>query len=198
MSFTQSDHVFGGFSETGIMTLLMAISSARPRYVNYATPGLAPSDTVDVTQIAPGPFGLNYAVAFSLASVNITPDTTGSPLPPGNNQLTIGLTAKLTVVGATGPVSSSIAVYVECQPTVSAGTAGGKLVGISLVTVKITGVQPAALETLLEALLTTFLQQTLNGLKISFGAFTLPPITLLVQDGPTAESERLDVRGDIQ
>jgi hypothetical protein len=198
MSYTQTDHVFGGLGETGVATFFKALFDARPRYLNYATPGLAPADSVNVTQIPAGPFGLQYSIAFSLPGIDIFPPDTGDPVPPATDQITISTQAKISIGSGSSAVSAVLDIYVVCSPYLLATTSASRTIGLRVVSVTVLNVQPSALAAVLGALLQAFVEQALANTAIPLGALMFPPITLVLKDGPTAEADRLDVRGDLQ
>ena len=192
MSFTQAYHVFGGFSERGFGSVLKALHIARPRYFHYATPGIAPHDTVVVTQIPVGPFGLEYSLEFDLPTIDITPADAGDVLPPGKNQFTLITAVNVTVVAQGRSESSKLGIFVECHPSIR-----GAIATFSLDQLKISGITPSALEVVLETIVAGFARQLLSNVQIPVSAFVVPPVILSIQAGPLAENDLLDVRGDL-
>jgi len=104
MSLTEAERVFGGITEQGINNLLGAFFAARPRHLNYGSPGFVPSTTVAATQMGAIPFpgapgGIDWAVQLAPPTVDLHPET--DPLPPelslGVNQLSVSTAVRLCV-----------------------------------------------------------------------------------------------------
>jgi hypothetical protein len=99
MSLTETEQVFAGVTEDAVNDLMIAIFTARPRYLIYGSPLFAPATTASVTQVPAIPFpgvsgGIHYAVVFTIPKVDFHPDDSGgaSPLPPGLGQFTLTTT----------------------------------------------------------------------------------------------------------
>lgn len=91
MSLTEAERVFGGVQEVGLNDLLRAFFTARPRHLNYGSPGFVSATTAAATQIPAIPFpgvpgGIDWSVQLELPIVDLHPQTAG--LPP---ELTFGL-----------------------------------------------------------------------------------------------------------
>ena len=85
MSLTQADHVFLGVHEKGVNEFLVALCTARPHLLSYASDPFVGATSVAVTHMAAIPFpgvpgGLGWAVSFSIPEVDFFPQTL--PLPP--------------------------------------------------------------------------------------------------------------------
>lgn len=104
MSLTEAERVFGGITETGINDLLSAFFTARPRHLNYGSPGFVPSTTAAATQIPAIPFpgapgGIDWAVQLAVPHVDLHPQTDSLPpeLTLGAGQLSVVTSMRLCV-----------------------------------------------------------------------------------------------------
>lgn len=84
MSLTETERIFAGVTEGAINDLLLAFFSARPRHLNYGSPGFLPSTSVSGTTMPaiafPGvPGGIDWSVKLSVPVVDLHPETTGLP-----------------------------------------------------------------------------------------------------------------------
>lgn len=84
MSLTEAERVFGGITEAGINDLLSAFFTARPRHLNYGSPGFVPATTAAATQIGAIPFpgvpgGIDWAVQLSVPQADLHPQTDALP-----------------------------------------------------------------------------------------------------------------------
>ncbi len=107
MSLTEAERVFGGITETGINDLLRAFFTARPRYLNYGSPGFVPSTTVAATQMQGIPFpgvpgGIDWSVQLSVPRVDLHPQT--DMLPP-----------ELTLTAGRLSVATTVRLCVACE-----------------------------------------------------------------------------------
>jgi hypothetical protein len=136
---------------------------------------------------------LQYQVAFDLPTIDITPpnDTT-SPLPPGNNQFTLATNVTVAAKSGASTPSCQLGLYLRCNVA-----SGGSATSFIVADVKITGVSPPGLEAVLEAIIKVFAQQLLSSFRVPIGSFELPPVTLVLQVGPLAENNSIEVRGDV-
>jgi hypothetical protein len=50
----------------------------------------------------------------------------------------------------------------------------------------------------LDIIIQGFFQQVLSIVRIPLTAFAIPPVTIILQDGPTADNDFIFVRGDLQ
>ncbi len=107
MGLTEAERVFAGITETGINDLLRAFFDARPRHLNYGSPGFVPATTAAATQMGAIPFpgvsgGIDWSVQLSVPHVDLHPQT--DSLPP---ELTLG-TGNLSV-------TTAIRIRVACE-----------------------------------------------------------------------------------
>jgi hypothetical protein len=85
MSLTEAQSVFAAIHEDGLNDLLRRFFNARPRYLNYGSPGFVAGTTVNSTQMAaiqfPGiPGGIDWSVQIAQPRVDAHPQS--APLPP--------------------------------------------------------------------------------------------------------------------
>jgi len=84
MSLTQAHDVFAAIHENGLDDLLRRFFSARPKYLNYGSPGFVAATTVSATQMPaiqfPGvPGGIDWSVRFERPRVDAHPQSAGLP-----------------------------------------------------------------------------------------------------------------------
>jgi len=216
MSLTEAQHVFAGAHEDGINDLLRAFFTARPRHLTYVTPALAPS-TGAFTSVSPIGFpgipgGIDYAVSFSIPTVDFHPDSSGgaSPLPLGSGQLGIRTTVTLTVlcnrrvrppdgneVVPSTPINTALDVFARGKPTVTFLGPGVGDIGFELDTVELVDIKPDSLESVLECVLLMILQGLLANVRLPFKAVTIGAFALVLQRGPESEDDQVKLYGDL-
>jgi hypothetical protein len=214
MSLTQTHHLFGGISETGINNFLDVFFTARPHLLAYGTPSFATNQTavtlLDTSSLPSFLLGLECLIRFDLPKVDIYPPSVpGELLPPANNQFTLFSDALiLFVCGTRGDkvrggdanahdIAVKFRVAILCAPRVVNNSPGTGAIGIQLVQVKITGLATNGLEQILECILTRILTWALAQIVIPFNVFTLDGVSLTLQQGPLATDNQIEVRGDI-
>jgi hypothetical protein len=84
MSLTAAEDVFAAIHEDGLNDLLRRFFSARPRYLNYGSPGFVAATTVNSTQMPaimfPGiPGGIDWNIRLATPTVDAHPQSTGLP-----------------------------------------------------------------------------------------------------------------------
>ena len=216
MSLTEAQHVFAGAHEDGINDLLTAFFTARPRYLSYATPALAPS-TGPFTSVSPigfpgVPGGIEYAVSFSIPTVDFHPDSSGgaSPLPVGAGQLGIRTKVTLTIlcnsrvrppdgddVVPLTPIPTTLDVFARGKPTVTFLGPGVGDIGFELDAVELVDIKPDSLESILECVLLMVLQAVLANVRLPFKALTFGAFALVLLRGPESEDDQVKLYGDV-
>jgi hypothetical protein len=211
--FTGSHHLFGGISESGIDHFLDVFFTARPHLLAYGTAYYATNQNLvtllDTTSLPSFLLGLGLLVQFDIPHVDITPrDSSTELLPPGADQFTV-YTEVLIKFLCGSPQQSregdkgaheivlKLGLAALCTPTVVDGTPGSGSIGITLVALKISGIGDAAVEQILECVLTAILRWALTQVTIPFNVFTLDGISLTLQQGPVADADQIEVFGDI-
>ncbi len=212
MSLTGAHHIFGGISETGFDHFADVFFTARPHLLAYGTPFYATNQNLvtllDTSSLPSFLLGLNLLVRFSIPTVDITPkDNSTEPLPPGVDQFTLYTDVQIRFLcgvpkGRDGEAGAHEIVFgvklaALCAPLVVDSTPGSGSIGISLVAVKITGIKDAAIEQILECILTAILRWALAQLTVPFNVFTLDGVSLTLQQGPVAAADQIEVFGDI-
>ena len=84
MSITQSHDVFASIHEDGLDDLLRRFFAARPKYLNYGSPGFVAGTTTNATQIGAIPFpgvpgGIDWSVRLDRPRVDAHPQSSGLP-----------------------------------------------------------------------------------------------------------------------
>jgi hypothetical protein len=215
VSFTQSDHVFAGVHEHGINTFVVAFFTARPRYLTYATPSLAPPAPAQFISVSAIPFpgipgGIQYRARFDVPWVDLfPPDSSTEPLPPGAGELSVRTKVTLTVGcyqyvgkgndrgGQMTPISTTLEVWARGKPQAIYYGPGNGVVNIVLEDVKILDVKPASLDAVLECVLRMVLQAVLNNLHLPFHALTAGAFQLILTRGPLIEDDQLKMWGTV-
>jgi hypothetical protein len=214
MSLTQSHHLFGGVSESGIDHFLDVFFTARPHLLAYGTPYYASNQNlVTLVDTSSRPLflsGLECLVKLDIPKVDISPPNSVTELlPPGSNQFTIFTDValrfrcgnpKYPFIGSNGDTHETDIKFnlaALCAPHVVDSTPGSGSIGISLVKLEIVGITPVGLERILECILTAALRWALVQVIIQFNVFTLDGISLMLQQGPLATDNQIEIRGDI-
>jgi hypothetical protein len=216
LSLTQANHVFAGVHEHAINVFLTAFLTARPHNINYGTSVFVPATTVAATNVPsisfPGiPGGIQYLVNFSIPVIDLFPPNGAEPLPPGPNELSIHLDAKITVScmtttndkrGSSSPLSTTLSIWAKGKPNVRFFGPGIGDIGFDLEEVKIpvlacVGGKPNTFETIVECVIRMMLQALLNGIRLPFNALTIGFFKLILQRGPEISEDQVKLWGDI-
>lgn len=207
MSLTEAEHVFAAADENGANDLITAFFTARPQYLTYASPGLAPATPfTGVPVIAfPGvPGGIEYRVSFAIPRLDIDPDNSGgtSPLPVGPGQLNVSTKVTITVGcrdfqsgnsdqrGHFVPISTTLGLWGRGKFVASGG-----MVRFNLDQVELVDVLPDSLETVLECMIRMMLQAALSNFQLPLNTLTLGSVSLLLTRGPELETNQVKVYG---
>jgi hypothetical protein len=210
MSLTQNFHLFGGVSETGLDNFLNVFFTARPHLLAYGTPAFATNqDLVTLIDTSSLPSFLNNLQAllqFTIPTVDIAPpDAPGELLPPADGQFTVSANAELAFVCGSGDVKGrqghviilALSLAALCAPVVVDSTPGTGSIGIQLVDLKVVGIEPTPLEQIVECILSAIVRWAFGQVKIPFNVFTIDGVSLTLQQGPLAQDDQIEVRGDI-
>jgi hypothetical protein len=214
MSLTQTHHLFGGISETGINHFADVFFTARPHLLAYGSPYFAGNQNlvtlIDTSSLPSFLSGLQFLLQLDIPQIDITPANSATELlPPGTDQFTLfteasirflcGQPGKPTTVDRGGghEIDLKFDLAALCAPQVTDPTPGTGSIGISLVEVKITGIAPVGLEQILECILAAVLRWALSQLVIPFNVFTLDGVSLTLQQGPVAADNEIEIHGDI-
>lgn len=213
MSLTHTRHLFGGISETGIDHFLAVFFTARPHLLVYGSPFYATNPAqvtpIDTSSLPSFLSGLQFLVRFSIPTVDITPpDSTTEPLPPGTDQFTLLTNVQLRFLCGKGrgdggnqegahEIVTELHIAVLCAPDVVDSSPGTGSIGIRLIAVQVDGIEPKPFEQILECILAAVLRWALAQVRVPFMVFTVGGVSLTLQEGPTAENDEIDVRGDI-
>jgi hypothetical protein len=135
--------------------------------------------------------------------VDITPaDSATEPLPPGVDQFTFSTNVVIRFLCGEGrdrvhEIVAALTLSALCQPDIIDSSPGTGSIGISLLAVKVGGIAPPEIEQILECILAAVLRWALAQVRIPFQVFTIGGVSLTLQEGPLAEDDQIDVRGDI-
>jgi hypothetical protein len=206
MSLTENQGVFVGVHEDGINDLLRAFFKARPRYLTYATPSLAPlSGSLSASPIAfeGTPDAMEYAVSFTVPTVDFHPDTDGaaSPLPLDPGQVGIRTRVTLTVLcdGPVGaPISTDLDVFAKGTPAVSFSGPGAGEVSFQIDAIEFLDITPGSLESLLECVVRMVLRAVLSNVRLPFDALTAGFFSLALERGPESGEDQIRLYGDVR
>jgi hypothetical protein len=217
MSFTQTHHVFAGVQESGINTLLHAVFTARPHYLNYGSAPFVPASTVSATNVSTIPFpgipgGIPYAVRFGIPTVDLFPPNGASPLPPGPNQFNIHTQVRLTVgcmhwtsnpAGTNEqrptlePISVELDVWALGEINSHYFGPGTGFISFQVDEIRLPGVLPENLEQVLDCVIRMILQAALSNVALPFNVLSAGAFQLILQQGPTIDANQIEVWGDV-
>ncbi|MCW5881652.1 MAG: hypothetical protein KIS91_12015 [Anaerolineae bacterium] len=216
MSLTQAEFLFAGVSEGGINDMVHAFFTARPRYLVYATPGLAPA--TPHTPVPPIAFpgvpggGIQYAVALEIPVVDFDPNSNpASPLPVGAHQ--VGVRTKVALVvgcdrrsdrpnddhqrGALVPLATSLEVWGRGRLLADYFGLGTGELRFQIDEVEIVDITPNSLETVMECLLRMIIQAVLSNVRLPFQALSVRAFTLELTRGPEVEDDQVKLYGKV-
>lgn len=221
MSLTEAEHLFAGLNETGANDILRAFFTARPQHLNYrSSPAVGPVPTsaaawTSIPAISfPGiPGGVQFAVQFSIPTVDFDPDTLGVPPPlvfaPG--EFSLRTTVTLTVLcgsrrggddsdkqGQTFALQRAALEIVGLGriKVQTFGPGAGEL-SFELEAVEIVDIAPNDLESLLECLILQLLRAVLSTVRLPFSGIPVAGVfTLQLLRGPEVEDDQMKLYGD--
>jgi hypothetical protein len=217
MSFTQNFHVFAGVAESGINTFLKDLFTTRPRYLNYGSPAFVPSTTVNATSVSaigfPGvPTGIQFAVSFSIPTIDLYPPDAGtaSPIPPGPNQFGLHTGVRLTVgcftwegnpgndkPGQMVPLSVVLDVWALGRIVPHYFGPGTGFITFQVLNVSIPGIKPEGLEMVVDCIIRMMLNALLENVQLPFHVLSAGAFQLILEQGPTIDQDQVEVWGDI-
>ena len=216
MSLTEAEFLFAGIHEGGVNDMLAAFFTARPRYLVYASPGLAPPTAhITVPPIAfpgvPGG-GIEYAIVLGIPVVDFAPDSTaGSPLPVGVQQVGIHTKVQL-VVGCSRqtdrpyddsqpprfvPISTELEVWARGRILANYFGPGTGEIRFQVDEVEIVDIRPDTLESVLECILRMVLQAVLSNVNLPFRAVSAGAFSLALTRGPEVEEDQVKLYGTL-
>jgi hypothetical protein len=217
MSFTQTFHVFAGVAQSGINTFLRALFTTRPHYLNYGSPTFVPANTVNATTMPaisfPGvPGGIQYAVSFSIPTIDLFPPDSGSssPLVPAINQFTLHTKVRI-VIGCFTWISNKgndergkmVPLVVELDVWALGALVshyygpGSGYVSLQVLGVRIPAIQPHPLEAVIDCLIRMMLNAALENVTLPFHVLSAGAFQLILESGPTIDKDMVEVWGDI-
>jgi hypothetical protein len=217
MSLTQAFHVFAGVSQNGINTFLQSLFSTRPHYLNYGSPSFVAASTVNATTMPaisfPGvPSGIQYAVSFSIPTIDLFPPDAGSlsPIPPHANQFGLHTKVKLTIGcftwipnpgnddrGRMVPLSVELDVWALGALVSHYYGPGTGYISLQVLAVRIPEIQPHPLEAVIDCLIRMMLNAVLENVQLPFHALSAGAFQLILESGPTIDNDQVKVWGDI-
>lgn len=226
MSLTEAERVFGGITETGVNDLIRAFFTARPRYLNYGSPGFVSSSSAAATQMGAIPFpgvpgGIDWAVQLQLPKVDLHPES--DPLPP---ELSLSL-GRLSV-------ATTVRICVACETRreperdeerpddegrdddYPKGKAKGTCfefdvfavahperrfspdsVIIVVDAVEIVDIEPTDLESVLECLTLQVLKAVMAEVELPMDTLRAGAFSLSLTRGPEVENDQLEIYGNL-
>ncbi len=217
MSFTQTHHVFAGVQEQAVNTLLHAVFTARPHYLNYGSTPFVPVSTVDATNMSTIPFpgvpgGIPYAVRFEIPHVDLFPPDPGpAALSPGPNQLSIHTKVLLTLgcmhwsqsqagrdtQTTLAPVSVVLDVWALGEIDPHYFGPGTGFISFIVDQVLLPEVLPTGLREVLDCMIRMMLQAALSNVMLPFHVFSAGAFQLILQQGPVINDNQIEVWGDV-
>jgi hypothetical protein len=215
LSLTGAHHAFAGVSEDGVNKIVQAFFSARPRHLHYGTTPFVASTTIGATNVAtiafPGiPGGISYMVDLSIPQIDLFPadGPLPAPLVLGADQLSIRTKARVTLGclkgdgasekrGTLTPVSTELEVWAIGHPAARTFSPGVGDISFHVDEVKVTLVEPATLEAVLDCLLRMILNGVLSSLQLPFTIINVDFFKLILEEGPLIAADQIEVRGDV-
>jgi hypothetical protein len=211
MSLTETHDVVAIAHEDGLNDLIRAFFTARPRHLLYGTNAFVPSTTATSTNVPtiafPGiPGGIEYAVLVMPPTIDLHPDTAGTPLPPGPDQFTVSTKVFMALicgkrrrdpktVGGTSAGAVKVTTL-ELHVRGSVAAIGGEL-RFAAEAVEIVDIDPDHLESFLECLLLMIMQAVLATIRIPFDSLSAGAFSLTLTEGPRIEDDTVKVFGTI-
>ncbi len=211
MSLTETHDVVAIAHEDGLNDLIHAFFTARPRHLLYGTNAFVGSTTATSTNLSPIAFpgipgGIQYAVLLTPPTIDLHPDTAGTPLPPGPDQFTASTKVFLAVLcgrrrrdpkSIQGGSPSEVKVTtLELHARGAVAAVGGEL-RFGVEAVEIVDIDPDHLESFLECILLMIIQAVLATIRIPLGTLGGDAFSLTLTDGPRIEDDTLKVFGTI-
>lgn len=224
MSLTEAERVFGGVHEDGINDLLRAFFTARPRHLNYGSPGYVPATTAGATQIPAIPFpgvpgGIDWSVQLEIPKVDLHPQNTGLPpeLTLGLGQVSVQTKVRLCIACETfrdkeddkprddkkdprhgkakGPCFT-VEVYALGHVEQTFGPDGPSVI-IVVDAVELVDIKPNEFESVIECLMLQVLRAVLADVRLPLETLRAGAFSLTLVRGPEIENDQIKVYGSV-
>ncbi len=224
MSLTEAERVFGGVHEDGLNDLLRAFFIARPRHLNYGSPGFVAATTAAATQMPAIPFpgvpgGIDWAVQLELPVVDLHPQTTGLPpeLTMGLGHVSIRTKVRICIAcesfrgdqddkpdddhkdprrgKAKGPCFD-VEVFALGHMERTFGPDGESVI-VVVDAVELVDIRPNEFESVIECLLLQILRAVLADVRLPLEALRAGAFTLTLARGPEVEDDQIKVYGNL-
>lgn len=224
MSLTEAQSVYGGIHEDGLNDLLRAFFSARPRYLNYGSPGYVPATTAGETQIPAIPFpgvpgGIDWSVQLELPRVDLHPQDAALPpeLTLGPGQVSIQTRLRLCIACETfrekedkkprddekdprrgkarGPCFD-VEIYAVGHVERTFGPDGESVI-IVVDALELVDIKPIEFESVIECLILQILRAVLADVRLPLETLRAGAFSLSLVRGPEIENDQLEVYGTV-
>lgn len=224
MGLTEAEHLFGGIHEDGLNDLLGAFFSARPRHLNYGSPGYVPATTVAATQMPAIPFpgvpgGIDWMVQLQRPEVDLHPETAALPpeLSMGLGQVSIRTKVRICIACETfrenheekprdeqkepgrgkakGPCFD-VEVFALGHVERTFGPDGESVV-VVVDAIELVDIRPNEFESVIECLLLQVLRAVLADVRLPLTALRAGAFTLTLTRGPEVEEDQIKVYGNV-
>lgn len=224
MSLTEAERVFGGIHEDGLNDLLRAFFTARPRHLNYGSPGFVPATTAGATQIPAIPFpgvpgGIDWSVQLDLPLVDMHPQDIGLPpeLTLGPGQVSIQTKVRLCIACETFRDESDdksendkkdprrgkakgpcfvVGVFALGHVEQTFGPDGPSVI-IVIDAVELVDIEPNEFESVIECLMLQVLRAVLADVRLPLTTLRAGAFSLTLVRGPEIEGDQIKVYGNV-
>lgn len=224
MSLTEAQSVFGGIHEDGLNDILRAFFTARPRYLNFGSPGYVPITTAGATQIPAIPFpgvpgGIDWSVQLQLPVVDLHPQD--APLPPelifGPGQVSVQTKVRLCIACETfrdkndekpqddnkdpdrskarGPCFD-VGIFALGHIERTFGFDGESII-IVVDAIELVDIKPNEFESVIECLMLQILRAVLADVRLPLETLRAGAFSLTLVRGPEIEDDQIKVYGNI-
>ncbi|MEH6829461.1 MAG: hypothetical protein V7661_01360 [Sulfitobacter sp.] len=205
MSLTGSEGLFAAVHQDGINDVVRAYFTSRPRYLNVGSSFFVPSTTVNATRIDAIDIGagIHFLIELEIPRLDLHPDTFGFALPPNQNQFSLEIKGKITLLcrkerrDDTGKVPGGQTITTElgiCSQGHIERT--GDFLRFVIDNVEIKDISPDSLESIMECIIGMVLNEALSDLLVPYEAIFIQIGTLNPVGAPTIANDTLRARAN--
>ncbi len=206
MSLTGTSGLFAAVHEDGINDFVQAFFGSRPRYLRIGSSPFVNSTTVsgthvDAIDIGGGSgAGVQFLIELEMPVLDLHPNTKGFVLPPGPNQFSLQIKARLTIAcrkkkgreDDKEPSGQMLTTDLEVCAQGQIIRTGNRL-SFVIDNVEIKDIQPDSLESIIECILKMVLNEALDGLRIPYQSIFIQIGTVVPVGGPSISDDQLKV-----
>ena len=204
MSLTGTSGLFSAVHEDGLNDFIQAYFGSRPRYLRIGSSPFVNSTTVsgthvDAIDIGGGSGGgVHFLIELEMPVLDLHPDTKGFALPPGPNQFSLEIKARLTIIcrkkrqrqSEKEPSSENLSTDLAVCAQGHIERSGSRL-NFVIDNVEIKDIHPDSLESIIECILRMVLNEALEDLRLPYQSIFIKIGTIVPVGSPSISDDQL-------